>query len=78
MTQQTKMTPKENALELVDRMYQSTKWGEEEDYSPLLQYQRVKKYAIISAEEILKYSISHGFIGLSEYYQEIINEIKKL
>jgi hypothetical protein len=72
------MTPKENALELVDRMYQSTKWGEEEHYSPMLQYQRVKKYAIISAEEVLKYSTSHGFVDLSEYYQEVIDEIKKL
>lgn len=72
------MAPKEKAFELVDMMYMSARWGDEEDYSPLLQYQRVKQCAIISAEEVLKYSISHGFIGLSEYYQEVIDEIKKL
>jgi hypothetical protein len=37
-----------------------------------------KECSLISVEEVLNYSKAHGFIELTEYYEQIIIEIKKL
>jgi hypothetical protein len=66
------MTPKEKADELFNLM---SGIGDEDHHCTTYV---AKQCAIISADEVLKYSIAHGFIGLSEYYQEVIEEIKKL
>lgn len=73
-----KMTPKEEATELVDKMYQSATWRKEEDYNPLQQYQRVKSCALITVDKLLLYSKAHGFIGLTEHYEQVKQEIEKL
>jgi hypothetical protein len=37
-----------------------------------------KECALIAVNEVLEYSQKHGFIGLTEYYQEVKQEIQKL
>jgi hypothetical protein len=37
-----------------------------------------KKCALIAVDEIIGYSKMHGFIGLTEYWHEVKNEIEKL
>jgi len=34
--------------------------------------------ALIAVDEIIGYSRMHGFIGLTEYWQQVKNEIEKL
>jgi hypothetical protein len=72
------MTPKEKANELVDKMYMSTEWLKEENYNPLQEYQRIKKCALIAVDEVLHYAKAHGFVGLTEFYEEVKQEIQKL
>ena len=72
------MAPKKKAIELVDKMYMSTEWLKEENYNPLQEYQRIKKCAAIAVDEILYYSKAHGFIALTEYWEEVKNEIQNL
>lgn len=69
------MTPKEKAIEIVDKMYQSAEWGKEEDYNPLQQYQRVKLCALICCEEVLGYM---GSDRGTEFWQSVKQEIEKL
>jgi hypothetical protein len=66
------MTPKEKAEELMDAML-----GYGDEYHHCTQYV-AKKCALIAADEIIGYSRMHGFIGLTEYWQQVKNEIDKL
>ena len=69
------MTPKEKADELVDKYDSALIDGNI--------YFAVRKYAsykcaLIAVDELLKYSKAHGFIGLTEEYEQIKQEIEKL
>lgn len=65
------MTPQqEKAQELVDKMLYCFQ-GHIDQYT-------AKQCALVAVDEILVYSVAHGFIGLTEYYQEVKQEIEKL
>jgi hypothetical protein len=64
------MTPKEKAIELVDKYY----WTFGDGY---LGEQHIQ-CALIAIDEVLQYSKAHGFIGLTEYYEEVKQEVEKL
>ena len=36
---------------------------------------KAKQCALIAANEVLQYSKAHGFIGLTEYYEEVKKQI---
>ena len=80
-------SPKVEATELVDKMYQSATWRKEEDYNPLQQYQRIKKCALIAVDEILNmvnYQVMYidlkslDVIYSYEYWEQVKQEIEKL
>jgi hypothetical protein len=68
------MTPKEKAEELV-RKYYSLGINKE---GQTLSWYECKQCALIAIDEVLKYSKAHGFIGLTEEYEQIKKEIEKL
>ena len=69
------MTPKEKAEELYTHMFECV-------INPELTQLEMEVMAIscalIAVDEVLKYSKAHGFIGLTEEYEQIKNEIEKL
>jgi len=65
------MTPQEKAEELVLKFLRL----QEPNYN-WFDTHLAKKCALIAVDEILVYSVAHGFIGLTEYYQEVKQEIK--
>ena len=67
------MTPKEKAIELVDKYYNN-----KELLYEVLSFIQAIQCALIAVDEILHYSKAHGFIGLTEYYDEVKQEIEKL
>jgi hypothetical protein len=70
------MTAAEKAKELVQK-YLDLKAIKLSDYS-VIYLPTAKECALIAAEEVMEYSVLHGFVGLSEYYAEVIEEIKNL
>jgi len=71
----------EKARELVDKFaeiipIEDAEHGETESY--FIQYEKAKQCALIAVDEIIGYSRMHGFIGLTEYWHEVKNEIEKL
>lgn len=61
------MTAKQDAGELFDKMlfcYQ----GHIDEYT-------AKQCALIAVDELLRYSKAHGFIGLTEHYEQVKIEI---
>tara|TARA_R110000868_G_C10630268_1_gene743098 strand:- start:477 stop:671 length:195 start_codon:yes stop_codon:yes gene_type:complete len=64
------MTPKEKAEELVEKMLHT-------DAMDMTRYCS-KQCALIVVDEVLDYSTAHGFIGLTEFYLEVKQEIEKL
>ena len=70
------MNLKDKAAELVDK-YMNIKNIKLSDYSRIY-LPTAKQCAIIAIDQVLKYSKAHGFIGLTEEYEEIKNEIEKL
>jgi hypothetical protein len=70
------MNIKDKAEELVNE-YMNIKNIKLSDYSRIY-LPTAKQCAIIAIEQVLKYSKAHGFIGLTEEYQQIKNEIEKL
>jgi hypothetical protein len=69
------MTPQEKAKELVDKFYTNRS----KDNLPLTIYwTSAIGCALIAVDEVLYYSNSHGFVGLTEYLQEVKQEIEKL
>ena len=62
------MTPKEKAIELVDKF----------SVVGLQQRNEGLACALIAVDEILHYSKAHGFIGLTKFYEEVKQEIEKL
>jgi hypothetical protein len=65
--------PQEKAEELVIKFLKHSR--AEKDIKPM---QSAKQCALICVDEIMYYSKRHGFVGLTEYYEEIKEEIKKL
>ena len=64
------MTPKEKAEELVEKYDETLTYLESKS--------KAKQCALIAVDEILKYSKAHGFIGLTEEYEQVKKEIEKL
>ena len=78
------MTPKEKANELFNKYFSELRFPS--DCEGCMQcvdrcgnmVAVAKKYALIAVDEVLKYSKAHGFIGLTEEYEQIKLEIEKL
>jgi hypothetical protein len=70
------MNIKDKAEELVNE-YMNIKNIKLSDYSRIY-LPTAKQCAIIAIDQVLKYSKAHGFIALTEEYQQIKNEIEKL
>jgi hypothetical protein len=64
------MTPKDKAEELVNKFDDTMEFSTPQRFA--------KQCALIAVDEVLKYSKAHGFIGLTEEYEQIKKEIKKL
>jgi predicted GNAT family N-acyltransferase len=60
-------SPKEEAEELFNKYLEINS-----------HYYQARDCALIAIEEVLKYSKAHGFIGLTEEYEQVKNEIEKL
>tara|TARA_R110000868_G_scaffold35931_4_gene128140 strand:+ start:824 stop:1087 length:264 start_codon:yes stop_codon:yes gene_type:complete len=87
------MTPKEKAEELVDKMYFSRRYKENENYIPQQAFIHAKKCALIAVDEIMKAPHENSYLELipsdaddtdwfwdkyDEYWEEVKNEIEKL
>ena len=70
------MIPKNKAAELVDE-FMNIKNIKLSDYSRIY-LPTAKQCAIIAIDQVLKYSKAHGFIGLTDEYEEIKKEIENL
>jgi hypothetical protein len=73
------MTPKEEAEELVGK-YQKLDieiGGQYDGYLTMKIYD-AKQCALIAVDEILHYAKAHGFIELTNYYEEVKQEIENL
>ena len=69
------MTPKEKAKELFNKFYIEVL--DREGTSPMSLFEAYQ-CALISNNEILKYSKAHGFIELTKFHEEVKQEIEKL
>ena len=77
------MTPKEKAEELVDKMYYSRKYKNEEDYIPQEAWVHAKLCALIAVDEIknaLKIDAGNWikYNETQQYWQEVKQEIELL
>jgi len=76
--------PQQKAKELLDKMnvIHYVKLGGENQESkglPVFMHDdQVKQCAINAVDEVLHYSKAHGFVGLTEFYEEVKQEIEKL
>ena len=70
------MEAKHKAAELINKFkpFVQFKIGVEPSYVLKMS----KECAYIAADEVLKYSKAHGFIGLTEEYEQLKKEIKLL
>jgi hypothetical protein len=68
------MSPKEKAIEL----YQKYETLGRDFTRGVSMKEHSKQCALIAIDEVLHYSKLHGFIGLTEWYSEIKQEIEKL
>ena len=64
------MKPKEKAQELLNKFDETMNFFTPQRFA--------KQCALIAVDEVLKYSKAHGFIGLTEEYQQVKKEIEKL
>jgi hypothetical protein len=72
------MTPKEEAKGLLHE-YRMLFMNEGEDYGEEILVSMLSiKCADITVNKLLKYSKAHGFIGLTEHYEQVKIEINKL
>jgi hypothetical protein len=70
------MNIKDKAAELVDK-YMNIKNIKLSDYSRIY-LPTAKQCALIAVDEVLKFSKAHGFIGLTEEYKQVKQEIENL
>ena len=69
------LSPKDKALELYDKFQsKSPKIG---DHSTIYISTAVH-HARLCVDEVLYYSKAHGFIGLTEYYEQVKQELEVL
>jgi hypothetical protein len=68
------MTPKEKAVELFDKFMKPI----DELHKYPMCFSTAKQCALIAVDEVLQYSKAHGFIGLTEYYEEVKKEIENI
>jgi len=78
-----KMTAKEKADELIDKMYYIGRYDDKEDYNPTMAWERAKQCALIAVDEMLNEYPSQVPKDSYEmerhlYWQEIKQEIEKL
>jgi len=68
-------TPLEKALQLMTRFQETSyKLGDHSSiYTPT-----AKHHALICVDEVLHYAEEHGFIGLTEYWNEVKHELENL
>lgn len=71
------MTPKEKAIDLVNNLHKII-CDLESLSSKVLSYQKAKECALYAVDKVLKYSKAHGFIGLTDEYEEVKKEINNL
>lgn len=70
------MSPKEKAIELVDKMYSVDDY---DDYNaPAMQYEHARKCALIAVDEIIKSKPYWDTQEEFEYWYEVKQEIEKL
>lgn len=67
------MTAKEKALELYRKFEGGITGVEGADW-----WKSAEQCALIAVDEVLQYSKAHGFIELTEYYQEVKKEIQNI
>jgi nitrogenase molybdenum-iron protein alpha/beta subunit len=67
------MTTKEKAEELILKFMRLQEPNYNWFHSKL-----AKECALIAVDEVLHYSKAHGFIGLTEWYEEVKQELEKL
>jgi hypothetical protein len=68
---------KEKAKELVDKMLESLYDNGSLSFKRIL-FAKAKQCALIAVDEVLQYSKAHGFIELTEYYEEVKREIQNI
>ena len=68
------ISPKEKAVELFDKFMKPI----DELHKYPMCFSTAKQCALIAVDEVLKYSKAHGFIGLTEYYEEVKKEIENI
>lgn len=71
------MTPAEKAKYLVNKFTPHAYGVWDKNGSKEERYHS-KQCALIAVDEVLSYSKAHGFIGLTEYWEEVKQEIEKL
>jgi hypothetical protein len=65
--------PKEKALELYRKFEDGITGVEGTDW-----WKSAEQCALIAVDEVLQYSKAHGFIELTEYYEEVKKEIQNI
>ena len=76
-----KMTQKEKAEELIDKMYYIGRYDDKEDYNPAMAWERSKQCALIAVDEILNLEppeLSYLEPFSKSWWQEVKQEIDKL
>ena len=68
------MTPKEEATELYNEFHFVLPSYHDEGQQ---EHQAAKECAHITVNKLLEYSKAHGFIGLTEHYEQVKIEIDK-
>lgn len=68
------ISPKEKAVELFDKFMKPI----DELHKYPMCFSTAKQCAPIAVDEVLQYSKAHGFIGLTEYYEEVKKEIENI
>ena len=68
------ISPKEKAVELFDKFMKPI----DELHKYPMCFSTAKQCALIAVDEVLQYSKAHGFIGLTEYYEEVKKEIENI
>lgn len=72
------MTPKEKAIELVDKMYFSRRYKDGEDYIPEQAWIHAKQCALIAVDEIID-TLDKSLIDADiEWFKQVKQEIEKL
>jgi hypothetical protein len=72
------MTAKQEAEDLLHK-YRMLFMNEGEDYGEeILVSMLSMKCALIAVDKLLEYSKAHGFVGLTEHYEQVKKEIENI